>query len=235
LATFEKRPLDVQCTPITATRQVSREVAAEGSGEPVVMDIAAPDLPRWAVLAAQDALQYEGGPVRSFLWSVSDIDSTRSDFQSFVTLYDDLDRSLPSSDIVEGTATFFPRAADGRKLKLALFGNQTSFFFSDAQSKDALLALATTDRYESFNADELSLAEQASRLMADQPANACVLVDELLRASLNSLGDKILTNLILAIKPEQALVIATNRPQFLPTLFSGNPKLAVSAQLALFL
>jgi GTPase-associated protein 1 len=229
--TFEKRPLDVQCTPITATRQVSREVAAEGSGEPIVMDIAPPDLPRWTVLAANDALQYEGGPVRSFLWSVSEIDSTRSDFQSFVKLYDDLDRSLPYSDIVEQTGTFFPRAADGRQLKLALLGNHTRPLLRSAESKDVLLALATTDRYESFDAAELSIAQQASRLMAEQPTNGCVLVDELLRASLNPLGEEILTNLIVAMKPENALVIATNRPQFLPTLFRGNPKLAASAQL----
>lgn len=228
--TFEKRPLDVQCTPTVATRQFCREIAAEGPAEPIVIDIG-PELPRWAVLAGEDALQYDGGPVRTFLWTVSDAGSTRADFHSFVELYDDLQQSLPYSKIMEQTAKFFPLAKDGRQVKMALFGNLASSFLSGDRSKDTLLALALTERYESFNGDELAIAQQASRLINEQPANGCALVDELLRASLNPLGEEILTNLIAAMKPENALIVASNRPQFLPTLFRGNPKLATSAEL----
>jgi len=57
------------------------------------------------------------------------------------------------------------------------------------------------------------------------------LVGELLRASLNPLGDEILKNLIMAMSPEDALVFATGQQQFLPTLFRVNPSLAVSPQL----
>ncbi len=229
--TFDKRPLDVQCAPTTATRQVFREVAAEGVGEPIVIDFTPPDLPTWTILAANDALRYEGGPLRDFLWSASDIDSARSDFPSFVKIYDGLAQSLPYSDILEQTADFFPRSTDGRHLKLALFGSQPKLLVKSGESKDILLALAMTERYESFDADELSIAQQASHLIAEQPTTGCQMVGELLRASLNPLGEQLLTNLILDMKPEDALVIATNQPQFLPTLFRVNPRLGVSAQL----
>jgi hypothetical protein len=227
----DKRPLDVQCAPITATRQVSREVTSEGFGEPILVNPSPYDQPRWTALAANDALQYEGGPLRNFLWSVSDVDSTVSDFELFVTIYDGLWESAPFSTVLEQTAEFFPHVRDGQQLKAALFGDRTKWGLPPVESQDLLLALATTERYASFDADGLSLRDRASHLMAGEPLSGCKLVEDLLQASLNPLGEEILTTLILAMDVESALTIATTQPQFLPALFRGNARLACSAQL----
>jgi len=89
--TFEKRPLDVQCVPIPAFRQVSREITDAGFNELTLPDPIPSDIPRWAVLATDDALQRCGGQLRRFLWSVADESSSRRDFESFVSIYDCLD------------------------------------------------------------------------------------------------------------------------------------------------
>lgn len=233
--TLEKRPLDVQCVPTISTRQVSREIAEAGFGEPIVLNFDPLHLPQWAILAANDALQPEGGPVRSFLWSVADMDSLRADFESYVKIYDGLDQSLPFSNIVALIAELFPSSADGRHLKRAVFGDREppsiSLSIPRVESKDILLALATTDHYQSFDPDELSLREQASRLLSEQPTAGWMLLGELFRASLNPIGDEILKSLIVAMRPEDALLFAVDQQQFIPALFRANPKLAASAQL----
>jgi len=229
--TLEKRPLDVQCVPTVSTRLVSREVAAAGFGAPILVEIATLDFPRWTVLAANDAVQCDGGPVRSFLWSVADVGSARADFESFVRIYDGLDRSQSLSNIVDLAAELFPGPTEGRRLKGAVLGDQKAASIPRVESNDILFALATTDHFESFDSEELCLTEQASRLLAKQPALGRQLVGKLLRASLNPIGDEILRSLILAMRPEDALVFAVDQQQFLPTLFRANPKLATSAQL----
>jgi len=112
--TFEKRPLDVQCVPIPALRQVSREIVDAGFRELTLPDPIPSDIPRWAILATDDALQHCGGPLRRFLWSVADENSYRGDFESFVSIYDSVDeRQLPFSKTLELTAMHFPRRRMG--------------------------------------------------------------------------------------------------------------------------
>ena len=227
---FENRPLDVQCVPIVTTRQVSREIAEGGLGDAVVMDFVSDDWPRWVMLAGNDAMQFAGGPVRGFLWSVADTDG-RADFESFVKIYDALDESLPPSNILELTAELFPGPMDGRRLKKAVFGGQKTSSIPQIEPKEVLVALATTDHYESFDLEELSLREQASRLLTEQPTAGCLLLGELFRASLNPIGEEILKALILAMGPEDALAFVTDQQQFLPALFRANAALATSAKL----
>jgi len=227
---FENRPLDVQCVPIVTTRQVSREIAEGGLGDAVVMDFVSDDWPRWVMLAGNDAMQFAGGPVRGFLWSVADKDA-RADFESFVKIYDALDESLPPSNILELTAELFPGPTDGRRLKKAVFGAQKTSSIPRIEPKEVLVALATTDHYESFDLDELSLREQASRLLTEQPTAGCLLLGELFRASLNPIGEEILKALILAMGPEDALAFVRDQQQFLPALFRANAALATSAKL----
>src|SRR5882757_4595587 len=230
--TFEKRPLDVQCVPIPALRQVSREIVDAGFRELTLPDPIPSDIPRWAILATDDALQHCGGPLRRFLWSVADENSYRGDFESFVSIYDSVDeRQLPFSKTLELTAMHFPRPSDGQHLKRALLGDRNELLLPHASPKEILFALATTEHHESFDASELALNKRACHLMTELPPDAYLLVGELLRASLNPLGDEILKNLIMAMSPEDALVFATGQQQFLPTLFRVNPSLAVSPQL----
>jgi len=228
--TFEKRPLDVQCVPIAATRQVSREIGGAGFGEVTLLDSIPADFPRWTVLATEDALQKAGGPLRRFLWSVADKNSSRGEFESFVSIYDSLEQQLPFSTTIELVTSHFPRPTDGRQLKIAVIGDRKEFL-PHAAPKQILFALATTEHHESFNASELALKDQACRLVNDHPTDGVLLVGELLRASLNPIGEEILKSLILAMSSEDALAFAPGQQQFLPTLVRGNPKLATSAQL----
>jgi hypothetical protein len=159
----------------------------------------------WITLAATDASQLEVGPVRHFLWSVADKESPRSDFESFVRVYDHLEGASSFSTVLEAIAKFFPRPTDGRKLKSAILSDQRIVFSPRFESKDILSALSTTDRYESFNSDELSLKERAAHLLSENPAAGSFLLQELFRASLNPIGEEILEALIVAMRPADAL------------------------------
>jgi hypothetical protein len=138
---------------------------------------------------------------------------------------------VPISSTVELTADLFPRATDGQRLKRALLGDQKAAIIPPVDSKDMLFALATTRNIESFDPKELHLTDHASFLQKNHPALGCRLIVELFRASLNDIGDQILTSLILAARPDDVLLFAPDLKQFLPTLFRVNPKLATSAQL----
>lgn len=227
---FENRPLDVQCVPIVATRQVSREIAEGGSGDAIVMDLGSNDWQRWVISAVDDALLFEGGPLRSFLWSVADTDA-RADFASFVKIYDSLNESLPLFNVLELIAQLFPGPTEGRLLKRAIFGDQQTSLISRLETEELLVAIATTDHFGSFGLEELSVTDQARRLLAGQPVVGRRLLGELFRASLNPIGEEILKSLILAMHPENALAFVKDQQQFLPSLFRANAALATSAQL----
>lgn len=230
--TFERRPLDVQCVPIAATRQVSREFSDAGFGELVLQGQIHAEYPRWAALATDDALKKEVGPLRRFLWSVADENSHRGDFEAFVSIYDSVgEQQFPFSNILKLTAMHFPRPLDGQHLKKALLEDRNELLLSHASPKEILFALATTEHSESFDVSELALSERACHLMTERPTDAYLLVGELLRASVNPFGDEILKSLIMVMRPEDALVFATGQEQFLPTLFRINPRLAVSPKL----
>lgn len=229
--TYENRPLDVQCVSVAAARQVSREIVEAGFGQPIVLDSAGSDPPRWSILAANDALLGEQGPVRGFLWSAADNDSPRAYFQPFLKIYHDLADSLPFSGILELTAELFPSPSDGKNLKRVLLGAQKTLSIPHLESETILLALATTEHHQSFDLDQLSLKEQASRLMSERPTAGRVLLRELFRASLNPIGDEILKALVVTMRPEDALEFAADQQQFLPALFGANPNLATAPEL----
>ena len=109
---FEGRPLDVQCVPVAAARQVSREVAE--SGDATVLETVADECPEWVRAAGTDAMQVAGGPVRRFLWSVADADSVRADFESFVRIYNGLNEPMAPSRILDLSAEMFPSPKEGR-------------------------------------------------------------------------------------------------------------------------
>jgi hypothetical protein len=229
--TYENCPLDVQCVPVVAARQVSREIAETGFGHPAVLDFAPINSPRWVILAANDALQGEQGPIRSFLWSVADKDSPRAYFESFLRIYDGFAESLPVTDILELISERFPSPSDGHHLKSVLLGSQNTLTIPHLEPKTILLALATTEHYQSFDPDQLFLKEQASRWIREEFTTGRVLLGELFRASLNPIGDEILKAFILEMRPEDALEFAADQQQFLPALFRANPTLATAPEL----
>lgn len=230
--TIGKRPLDVQCVPVSMTRQVAREIASESSGEPIVVQQPLADESPWVALAADDALRCDGeGLLRKFLWAIAETDSGRLEFAPFVSIYDSLRRSVPSLTVLHETAELFPLSTDGRRLKHFLFGDRQELGLPPADIPELIRAAATTEQYASFETDGPSIANRASRYIAEEPMGGCKLLEELLRASLNPLGEEILSKLMLAMTAEDALAISRTQPQFLPTLFRGNPALASSAEL----
>jgi hypothetical protein len=229
--TFENRPLEIQCVPIGATRQVCREILEAGAAEPIVLNPTPIETEPWVVVAADDALRLEVGPVRCFLWSVADEDSGRTELQSFVKIYKSLRESREVLNVLGLTVELFPHSKDGRRLKKLIFGSAENTWIPHLELREVLLALATTAHYESLDPDQLSLSEQGSRLFKEYPKVGCLLLAELFRASLNPIGDEILKSLILAMRPEHALTFAADRQQFLPALFRVNPALATSANL----
>lgn len=229
---YDKRPLDIQCVPTSLTREVSLEIAAAGSGEPVVVNSVPSDPPAWAIPAATDAWCPEGGAVRHFLWKVSDGSSGRGDFASFMIVFDALGESTPLPDLITLVASVFPQPTSGRRLKSLLFERQSNNgLLRDREEQDILFALAVTQDYESFDVDALSIKERAEKLCVQNPDSARWLVGEFFRSTLNPLGEEIMAGLISAMAPETALQVTSKQPQFLPALFRAKPSLASSAQL----
>jgi hypothetical protein len=229
--TFEKRLLDVQCVPVASTRQVLRESSEIGPNEPLLVNFQDHDVPTWTALAASDALQVEGSPVRRFLWLASNDGSDRADLASFVRVYEEISQALPASKLISAIAESFPRASDASQLKKLLLGDRRDFTTSQFDSKELLLALATTEHFQSFNPDELQVKKQATFLLNERPTDARSLAGELFRAQLNPVGDAILTGLIEALEPDDALAFVNGQPQFIPALFRINPQLAGSRQM----
>ncbi|MFL6388907.1 MAG: hypothetical protein ACJ71U_15605 [Terriglobales bacterium] len=229
--TIENHALEVQCVPISATRQVGREIAEAGFGKPIILDPAPLDLPRWTMIAANDALHHEKGPVRGFLWSIADNKSGRADFEAFMKIYDALNTSVSFSNVLTLAAEAFPQSVDGLQLKRALFESDRISSTPHIDPKDSLFALATTESYQSFDIDLLNIREQASRLITEQRTIGRLLLESLFRASLNPIGEEILKSLILAMQPADAVVFASDQPQFISALFRVNAALATSAQL----
>jgi hypothetical protein len=223
---FERRLLDVQCVPVAAARQVLRESSEISSDEPLLINFAPQEVPAWAALAANDALQLEGGPVRRFLWSISDGQSIRADFESFLKVYQELSQGLSFSSAITLIADLFPGASDARQLKKVILGYSRDSAISQSDSKEVLLALATTEHFQSFDPDELQVKKQAALLLTEQPANAQTLMGQLFRAHLNPIGEAILTGLIEAMEPDDAVAFVDGQPQFIPPLVRINPALA---------
>jgi hypothetical protein len=196
-----------------------------------MLDFVLPVLPQWSNLAADDALLYAGGPLRSFLWSVSDAESARGDFQSFMRIYDAILASFPFSDLLDLTAELFPVSENGRQLKKFVFGDQSAISISHVDERESILAFATTKSYETFDPEDLGLKSRGTRLLAEQPSLAYLLLGDLFRASLNPTGDEILRTLIAGMGAHDALSFASDQQQFLPALFRANPALASSAEL----
>lgn len=229
--TIDKRPLDVQCAPISLARQVAREISSEGFGELVLLQQASPNLPTWTALAADDALQREGGAFRKFLWGVSRTDSGQVEFERFGVIYEALLQSAPALIVLERTAELFPQATDGEGLKAVLFGDREEWGLPAYDVQELACAVATTEHYVSFTESVSSLQGAVARLMVEEPKRGCTLMEQLISASLNPLGEETLTVVILAMTVEAALVGGRAHPEYIPMFFRANPKLACSAEL----
>lgn len=229
---FAGRSFDLQCVPTTLIREVVLETTSTLAVEPIILSSAQDDYPDWMSSVAADAGSLEGGRVRRFLWEASDETMNRSNFIPLVNLFHALGRGPDVTTIISLIADLFPQPVEGRALKELLLGRQANRgWLTNYEEKDILFALATTNRFQSFDGDVLSINRRGADLCILDPDAATWLLGELFRAPLNHLGEEILVGIISAMEPETARRLTSHQLQFLPALFRAKPALACSPQL----
>jgi hypothetical protein len=230
--TLPDRPFDIQCSPPAFAKDVAREATSDALAEPMLVpnhgDFFSEDL----MSAINDALIPDGGPFRDFLWTVADANSSRADFASYVKVFDAFNRQTDPLALVELIAQIFPEPTTGTALKAQLLGNlQSGPLRAEYAVQNILRALATTDKYASFDSGALLNEELIAKPTADSRHWTRQLVDELFHSNLNPLGDELLTKLVRAMDAEGAQQLVSRQPQLLPAIFRANPGLAASHKL----
>ncbi len=234
--TYNKRPLDIQCVPVSKLREVLLELNVNGANNTAV-GIAegaetSSEIPPWSFLAAKDASIADGGRLRKFIWMVSDETSKCGDFSRFTIIFDAVDRAANVNDLIAIVAKHFPNPNTGRQVKSVLFGKEKEVDWLPNQNvHDLLLAMGITSDYQAFDCEALALITKAKELSLNDPDKASTLISQLFCESLNPLGEEILAGLVSAIEPETARRLTKNQLHFLPSLFRAKPSLATSSQL----
>ncbi|MDB6027361.1 MAG: hypothetical protein JWM68_3584 [Verrucomicrobiales bacterium] len=226
---FLGRPLDVQCVPMALLRDVQLETAPLNA-EPITLNSERISVPKWAIIAAADTQNENGGELRRFIWDFADSGSKRQDFVSLMRIYDVLhDRN--TDDLVALIAELFPQPSLGGRLKTLLFGRTEERTLLRHDDEAAiLLALGLSDNYSAFDATTLGLKERGGALSLDYNS-ARLVIDQLFRSTINPLGGEILAGLISALDPKTAREITSEQPRFISSLFAAKPSLAASHQL----
>lgn len=231
---LDGRALDIQCSPPTVAKDVSREASAESFRvEPILMlshddDVSNP----FFAFAIDDATLLHGGAFRSFLWASVDDSTGRNDVISLMKIYDAVTTSQSVNDIIRQVAECFPESNGGVRLKQLVFGSDPpDFLVRNYKERDILLSLATTSDSRIFDVEALSIENRVARLCASKPNEARWLLRQLCEVTVNDLGEKILSTLVPHIDAETAREITHERPKFLPGLFRARPDLARSPEL----
>lgn len=230
---LDGRAFDIQCSPPTTAKDVAREVAVGSLRvEPILIppdgNTGPPDLES----AVADAVLPSGGAFRTFLWASVDDSADRKDVSYFARIYDAVATSQNVNAVIHLVAESFPEPNRGTRLKQLLFGNdRPDFVARNFQDQDVLLSLATTTDFQVFDFEALSIEDRITRLCASKPDEARWLLRQLFEATVNDLGDQILSALIVHMDAETAQEITRERPKFLPGLFRAKPDLARSPEL----
>ena len=228
--TYGKQPLDLQCIPASRAREISLSIGAESSHSPDILDLGT-NLPEWAIAAANDASAVDNGSLRDFLWSVAGPSTNRHDFGLFIRIFEALHETRNVSELLSIVANTFPTDKDGSDLKHRLLGpSEQSGTERSFNETDILFALATTEHYSSFDSSALELRKRGASLWASSES-AVELLTRLFHVALNPIGEEVLSGLISTVTSDNALVVAANHPELLPTLFREKPDLAVSTSL----
>jgi hypothetical protein len=161
-----------------------------------------------------------------------DDSADRKDVSYFANIYDAVTTSQSVNAVIHLVAESFPEPRGGARLKQLLFGNdRPDFVARNFQDRDILFSLATTTDFQVFDSEALSIEERITRLCASKPDEARWLLRQLFEATVNDLGDQILSDLIVHMDAETAREITRERPKFLPGLFRARPDLARSPEL----
>jgi hypothetical protein len=226
------RAFDIQCSPPALARDVAREISPDNLAEPILVSNCENFFSEDLMSAISDALIPDGGPFRQFLWTVADANSRLADFASYVKVFDAFSAKADALALVELIAQIFPEPTAGTCLKAQLLGScHTGSLTTGYSEQNILRALATTDKYASFDAGAILDDELIATLFAASPRPTRRLVSELFRSNLNPLGDGLLAKLVRAMDTEDAQEVIDEQPQLLPALFRANPDLAASPKL----
>jgi hypothetical protein len=230
---FDGRAFDIQCSPPTAAKDVAREAAAEPLRvEPILMPPDGNTCPPDLESAVDDAVFPNGRAFRTFLWASVDDSADRNDVLPFTRIYDVATTSQSVNAVIRAVAESFPEPNGGARLKQLLFGSEPPDFEArNYKERDILLSLATTPDFRIFDFEALSIEARVNRLCASKPDEARWLLRRLFEATVNDLGDKILSVLIIHMDTDTAREITQERPKFLPGLFRARPDLARSPEL----
>jgi len=230
---FDGRSFDIQCSPPTAAKDVAREAAAEPLRvEPILI---APDgntTPPDLESAVDDAVLPNGGAFRTFLWASVDDSADRKDVSYFAKIYDAVTTAESVKAVIHLVAESFPEPNKGARLKQLLFGSDPpDFVVRNYKERDILLSLATTPDFQAFDLDVLSIENRVTRLCVSKPNEARWLLKQLFEVTVNDVGEKLLSALIVQMDADTARKITQDRPKFLPGLFRARPDLARSPEL----
>ena len=227
-----RTPLDIQCVPISSSRQAFLDVLEVTSVAPLVVEREGLTVLPWVEAAAVDARIGDEGSLRSFLWRVSDESIERADFASLVDIHQMIERSFNLTELVDYVGSHFPSRNAGGRLKALLFGVQKDrAFLRDRKDSDILLVLATTSRHSGFDGQTLAIQERGARLWSHHQQIGTEVLTELFRSNLNPLGEELLAGMVAGMEPDLAQTFVERHPQFLPALFEGNARLACSREL----
>lgn len=227
------RALDIQCSPPTAAKDVAREASTEPFRvEPILINSQSNTWNPHFAPTIDDAVLPKGGAFRTFLWASVDDSADRNDVLPFTRIYEAVTTSQSVDDAISLVAHYFPEPRGGARLKRLLFGSDSpDFVLRSHQERDILFSLATTPEFRIFDFEALSIENRVARFCASKPNEAQRLLRELFEATVNNLGEQILSALIAHMAVETAREITRERPKFLPSLFRARPDLARSPEL----
>ncbi len=226
---FEGKPFDIQCVPISAVREAQLEISSTSKSEVFVVNGASIAIPDWEDEAAADLVSRHPTPFRSFLWEAGGSDCDRQDFAKFATIHH-VHCQGGASNLIDILGQTFPQASQASALKSKLLGGDEVRQPSIPDDAELLTCLGTTEFSSAFDPGALRLKERGAKL-ADSASQAKRLVESLFKTTINPLGAEVLAGLISGLDARSARHLTYEHPQFLSTIVTAKPSLAMSSQL----
>ena len=183
-------PFDFQLIPISAVRDIKRQVSKSLVIDTTGLDESEP----WATLAVNDLLHGDPKFRRFIIQLGNEASGQRSDFVQLVQLYRATAKRAPASaqELVTAIAILFPRPTEGEFIKRGLLGH------IDARGElawkpplslaDALAAITTTSYFKAFDLKTLRLSDHVLTLIQDNPNAALEIVDSILKQDVTPIG-----------------------------------------------
>lgn len=141
---------------------------------------------------------------------------------------EDLSSDALASRLVDSLATRFPSARDVQRLKRDSLSGK---LLPRIPQHAILAALAKREDSAGFDEETLQLKTTAEAFWRDDPQAAIKLIEDLITARLNPLGERILERMFDAVAPEALANLGRVHRGILPMVVSRSPNLAKTAAL----